>query len=175
MSYAGFAVPALLSCLVNTIIKHFFLPKTWVHTHHVCCESLCLLWQNVGEVKSNKTNKQVFSTNSLLPVRHGGGRLAHSFGTTHLCLGICIFILLTKRTGLDVFLCSNDPVLSASNAASISAAEKLDSQRAQLSNFEQIIKQLGWCSINHAQCNVLGGHVTEAGKLWKTKKSWVVA
>lgn len=55
--YVGFAVPALLSCLVNTIIKHFFFQR-W-NTHHVWCESLCLFWQNVGEVKANKTNKQV--------------------------------------------------------------------------------------------------------------------
>lgn len=67
------------------------------HTHHVCCESLCLFWQNVGEVKANKTNKQVSQQTATCVRTRVYVRLLLLFSSdthTHtLCLWTCVFIL----------------------------------------------------------------------------------
>lgn len=160
-------MPALLSCLVNAIIKHFFFQR-W-NTHHVWCESLCLFWQNVGEVKANKTNKQV--SQQTAPC-------------VHACLCVCfwgehthtpIFVNLCIHPPTRHVLCwrcfynKNYPALLLSIEASISAAIKLDFQRFLLSTIlNRLKKELRRCPINQVQCNDSGFCVPEpAFRIWK--------
>lgn len=106
-------------------------------TNAVSGVNLCLFWQNVGEVKANKTNKQV-SQQTVCVCMH------LSNNSVHTPVFVNLFIHPPTRqcyVGVVSVKKKKDPLHSLSIAASISAAITLDFQWFLLSTVLNRLKR----------------------------------